>query len=122
MSLVSRHLEANGIPTVIIGTARDIVEHCGVARFLFVDFPLGNPCGEPYDDAQQRTIVGMALDLLESATGPRTTVEAPYVWPKGDEWKDRILTVAQPWKDPDSQAKWQATKDLYRKLRAEGKA
>ena len=32
MSLVSRHLEANGIPTVVIGSARDIVEECGVAR------------------------------------------------------------------------------------------
>ena len=122
MSLVSRHLEANGIPTVIVGTARDIVEHCGVARFLFVDYPLGSPCGEPYDIEQQRTIVGMALDLLESATGPRTTVQAPFVWPKGDDWKAKILTVAQPWKDPESQAKWQANKDLYRKLRAEGKA
>ena len=26
MSLIARHLEANGIPTVVIGTARDIVE------------------------------------------------------------------------------------------------
>ncbi|MEZ5231807.1 MAG: hypothetical protein R2749_03740 [Acidimicrobiales bacterium] len=48
MSLVARHLEANGIPTVIVGSARDIVEQAGVARFLFVDFPLGNPMGKPY--------------------------------------------------------------------------
>ena len=58
MSLVSRHLEANGIPTVVIGSARDIVEECGVARFLFSDFPLGNPCGKPYDVEMQRAIVG----------------------------------------------------------------
>ena len=49
MSLVSRHLEANGIPTAVIGSARDIVEECGVARFIFTDFPLGNPCGKPRD-------------------------------------------------------------------------
>ena len=68
MSLVARHLEANGIPTVVIGNARDIVENCGVARLLFTDFPLGSPCGEPGDVEMQRAIVSMALDLLESAT------------------------------------------------------
>ena len=29
MSLVARHLEEGGISTVIIGSARDVVEHCG---------------------------------------------------------------------------------------------
>ena len=65
MSLVARHLESIGIPTVVIGSARDIVEQCGVARFLFTDFPLGNPCGKPGDVKMQTAIVGMALDLLE---------------------------------------------------------
>ena len=87
MSLVSRHLEANGIPTVVIGCARDIVEECGVARFLFSDFPLGNPCGRPYDVAMQRAIVGYALDLLESARLPRTTVQTPFRWSEDETWK-----------------------------------
>ena len=67
MSLVARHLEANGIATVVVGSARDIVEECGVARFLFSDFPLGNPCGKPDDVAMQQAITGFAFDLLESA-------------------------------------------------------
>ena len=33
------------MPTVIVGSARDVVEECGVPRFVFSDFPLGNPCG-----------------------------------------------------------------------------
>jgi len=70
VSLVSRHLEANGIPTVVIGSARDIVEECGVARFVFNDFPLGNPFGKPYDTAMQRATVGFALDVLETAHLP----------------------------------------------------
>jgi len=64
VSLVARHLEANGIPTVIIGSARDVVEYCGVPRFLFTDFPLGNPCGHPWDQQMQEKIVRQALDLL----------------------------------------------------------
>ena len=47
MSLIARHLEAHGIPTVIMGCARDIVEQAGVPRYLWSDFPLGNSAGKP---------------------------------------------------------------------------
>jgi hypothetical protein len=93
VSLVSRHLEANGIPTVVIGSARDIVEECGVARFLFSDFPLGNPCGKPYDVPMQRAILSHALDLLESARLPRTTVQTPLCWSDDESWKQRYARV-----------------------------
>ena len=121
MSLVARHLEANGIPTVIIGAARDIVEHCGVARFLFVDFPLGNPCGEPDKVYMQRSIFAQALDLLESAKGPNTTIRAPYDWSGGQRWKGLIFTEEQPFQDPEEEREWKEKKELYRKLKAEGK-
>ena len=93
MSLVARHLEENGIPTVVVGAARDIVEECGVARFLFTDFPLGNPCGRPADVEMQRQIVGYALDLLEAATLPRTTVQTPFIWSEDSSWKDLYARV-----------------------------
>lgn len=93
MSLVARHLEAGAIPTVVVGSARDIVEHCGVARFLFTDFPLGNPCGKPDDADMQHAIVGMALDLLESARAPRTTVQTPFVWGEDESWRERYMHV-----------------------------
>jgi D-proline reductase (dithiol) PrdB len=94
VSLVARHLEANGIPTVVVGCARDIVEHCGVPRFLFSDFPLGNPCGRPFDVEMQHEILAMALDLLESARMPRTTVQTPFVWDSDHNWKQRYLSNA----------------------------
>ena len=92
MSLVARHLEENGIPAVVVGSARDIVEQCGVARFLFTDFPLGNPCGAPYDVAMQSRITEMALELLKDARYPRTTVQTPFSWPD-DEWRRRFMEV-----------------------------
>ena len=92
MSLTARHLEANGIPTVTLGSARDIVEQAGVSRFLFTDFPLGNPCGAPYDVEMQRAILGMAFDLLENARFPRTTVQTPFAWPT-DEWRRNYMLV-----------------------------
>lgn len=121
MSLISRYLEENGIPTVVIGAARDIVEHCGVARFAFVDFPLGNPCGEPWNVEQQRDIFQTALDLLDTAKEPRTTRTADCQWSNGDEWKRLVFTEEQPWQDPETQAKWMARKEEYRRLKAEGK-
>ncbi|MEJ2131028.1 MAG: hypothetical protein P8Y95_05250 [Gammaproteobacteria bacterium] len=93
MSLAARHLEANGLPTVIVGSALDIVEHCGVPRFVFTDFPLGNPCGKPYDAEMQRIIVETALDLLENATAPRTTVQTPFVWSEDSAWRTTYMKV-----------------------------
>jgi hypothetical protein len=93
VSLVARHLEANAIPTVVVGAARDIVEECGVPRFLFSDVPLGNPCGRPWDAELQREIAGLALGLLESATLPRTTVQTPYRWSDDTSWKDAYARI-----------------------------
>jgi len=95
ISLVARHLEANGIPTVIIGSALDVVEHCGVARFYFTDFPLGNPCGHPWASDMQREIVRSALTLFETVKAPRTTVRAPFVWHEdGAVWRARYGRVS----------------------------
>lgn len=92
VSLVSRRLEAAGIPTVVVGSARDIVEECGVARFVFVDFPLGNPCGKPDDTEMQGQIVSLALDVVESAIVPRTTVQAPFQW-HNTTWRAGFMPV-----------------------------
>jgi D-proline reductase (dithiol) PrdB len=87
VSLAARHLEANGIATVIMGCAKDIVEHCGVPRFVFSDFPLGNAAGRPCDRTSQRLTMALALDLLETATGPRTTLTSPLEWSPDHAWK-----------------------------------
>ena len=87
VSLVARHLEANGIPTVVMGCAKDIVEHCGVARFLFSDFPLGNSAGKPHEPASQEMTLELALALLETAAEPRTTLDSPLRWSESAEWK-----------------------------------
>ena len=120
MSLVARHLEENGVPTVVIATARDIVEQCGVPRLVFVDFPLGNPCGVPFDRAMQSDIVELGLKLLESADAPRTTVVAPYQWPKGDGWKATIFTEEQPFLEGEAYDNWMAAKERYRRQKEQG--
>jgi hypothetical protein len=87
VSLAARHLEENGIPTVIMGCAKDIVEHVGVPRFLFSDFPLGNPAGKPHDPESQDFTMELALRVLETAPAPRTTVQSPLRWSADPAWK-----------------------------------
>ena len=87
VSLVARHLEADGLPTVIMGCAKDIVEYCGVPRFLFSDFPLGNSAGRPFDVDSQAFTLELALRVLESAPAARTTVQSPLRWSEDASWK-----------------------------------
>ena len=95
LSLVARHLEANGIPTVVMGAAKDIVEHCGVPRLAFSDFPLGNAAGRPADPQSQAGTLEFALRVLESASGPRTTVQNPLRWNGPTEWRLDYSNVEQ---------------------------
>lgn len=86
-SLLARYLEQAGISTVIMGAAKDIVEYCGVPRFLFSDFPLGNAAAKPHDLPSQDLNFELAMRLLESAPAPRTTVQSPLIWSSDPAWK-----------------------------------
>jgi D-proline reductase (dithiol) PrdB len=115
VSLVARHLEANGIPTVIIGSALDIVEHCGVPRFVFSDFPLGNPCGHPWAKDMQSATVRLALQTLETAKGPRMTVRSPFEWKAEDlGWRERYNRIR-----PEDQENLLAIGDARRRKRGQ---
>ncbi|MDB9797216.1 hypothetical protein OAB85_00980 [Pseudomonadales bacterium] len=91
--MAARALEEAGIPTVIMGCARDIVEHVGVPRFYFSDFPLGHSAGKPHDEDSQMQTLKDALKLLETATQPRTTVESNQVWSQDASWKNDFLNI-----------------------------
>jgi hypothetical protein len=86
VTLIARHLEANGIATVIMGCAKDIVERAGAPRFVFSDFPLGNGAGKPNDPASQSATLDLALEVLEMATEPLTE-QSPQVWSDDETWK-----------------------------------
>ena len=94
VSLMARHLEANGISTVVMGCAKDIVEHAGVPRFLFSDFPLGNSAGKPQDPDSQAFTLELALRVLDSAPGAQTTVTSPLRWSADASWKRDYNNVA----------------------------
>jgi len=78
---------------VVIGCAKDIVEYCGVPRFMFSDFPLGNAAGRPHDPDSQAQTLEFGLRVLESATGPRTTMQSPLRWSDDPDWKGDYCNI-----------------------------
>jgi len=124
VSLAARHLEANGIPTVIMGCAKDIVEYCGVPRFLFSDFPLGNPAGRPHDPASQAFTLELALRVLETAPAPRTTVQSPLRWSADPSWKLDFSNIAlmSPEEIARRRAEFDRQKEVAKTIRAEPEA
>ena len=49
--------------------------------------------GKPYDVEEQRSVMGLALDVLEKAYLPRTTVQAPLVWDDSEAWRANFMKV-----------------------------
>jgi len=117
LSLAARELERAGIATVVMGCARDVVEHCGVPRMLFSDFPLGNGAGKPHDPSSQLQTLQMALSLLVQAQAPRTTWTSPQHWSEDASWK---LDYANPERMSPQELK--AAWDEAEKIRIEARA
>ena len=113
-SLTARHIEAGGIPTLLMGCAKDIVEHAAVSRFLFSDFPLGNSAGKPHDTASQDQTLDLALRLLETAAGPRTTMQSPIRWSEDGDWKLDYLNLDRI--SPEELARRRAEFDRQKEL------
>jgi hypothetical protein len=119
ISLVARHLEANGISTVVMGCAKDIVEHAAVPRFLFSDFPLGNSAGKPHDADSQAFTLELALRVLETAPAAQTTVQSPLRWNGNAAWKRDYNNVASLSADELARRRreFDAQKEIARGLR-----
>ena len=58
-------------------------------------FPLGNAAGKPNDVDSQAFTMELALKVLESAVGPRTTVQSPLRWNEDGKWKLDFSNIEQ---------------------------
>ena len=107
-----------------MGCAKDIVEYCGVPRFLFSDFPLGNPAGRPHDRQSQAFTLDLGLRVLETAPGPRTTVQSPLRWSADPAWKLDFSNIAQlsPEEIARRRAEFDRQKEIARTVRAKPEA
>lgn len=73
-------MEEAGISTMIVGSARDIMEAVKAPRAVFTDFPLGHNTGKPFDKELQLSILTDTFKALESIEQPGTIIDLPYLW------------------------------------------
>src|SRR4051794_8626080 len=107
-----------------MGCARDIVEYVGVPRFLFSDFPLGNPTGRPHDPESQKLTLELALRVLDTAPAPRTTVQNPLRWSADASWKLDFSNIARmsPEEIARRRAEFDRQKEIARNIREKPQA
>lgn len=84
------------MPTLIMGSARDILDEVGVPRYAFTDLPLGNPVGPADDPDQQQQLLRAALEFAATAPLPRSSVVLPVEWSGPQDWRDSYMSLADP--------------------------
>jgi D-proline reductase (dithiol) PrdB len=87
VSLIARHLEATGMPTVCLATAYDIMATCKPPRTVFVDFPLGNTTGRPFAPEEQYAITRAGIEGLLTVNEPGAIRSLDLVWSEDESWK-----------------------------------
>ena len=90
---MARIVEDAGIPTVVIGSARDIMEAVKPPRAVFVNYPLGRQSGKPFDRENQMAIVKDAFEALKSLKEPGKIVDLPYRWSEDDSWEKAEVAI-----------------------------
>lgn len=93
MSLIARQLEAAGIPTVTLTSARDITEAANPPRAVFLDYPLGHTAGRVGESKLNRSIVAAAVARLAADRPAGTIVDLDHVWADNDDWKGDVMRV-----------------------------
>ncbi len=82
MCLVARHFEASGLPTLIVGSALDILRAGKPPRAKFVNYPLGFESGRFRDRRNQFDVVARALTGFDEMTSPGIE-QLPFEWHRG---------------------------------------
>lgn len=68
--MIAREVESKGIPTMVLGSAFDILSSAWPPRTSFVNYPLGHQAGKPFDKADQYKLVRSAIEGFELHTKP----------------------------------------------------
>jgi len=80
VSLVARALEAQGIPTLCMASALDIIAAGRPPRTVFLDYPLGHTAGKPFDRADQQRVLRATLAAFEQMGSPGQRVLLEGSW------------------------------------------
>ncbi|MCP4002746.1 MAG: hypothetical protein GY725_00995 [bacterium] len=92
--MVSRAIEAAGIPTVTLNMIWPFQRVVGMPRVAVIEHPFGRPYGDVGDSSGQTAVLEAALSLFESAKTPGQIEHLPFVWP--EDPKDTKWHPAEP--------------------------
>lgn len=80
MGLIARTIEAAGIATISIVGLKEIAEKVRPPRALHLKWPFGHPLGEPFNRAQQLSVIYDALRALYTIEEPGIILEPGWAW------------------------------------------
>jgi hypothetical protein len=89
VGLVSRAIEAAGIPTVTLNMIWVYQRVVGMPRVAAIEHPFGRPYGDVADADGQRAVLEAALEVVETASEPGEVRHLPFRWheePKQTKW------------------------------------
>ena len=87
VSLIARHLEAEGITTIFMASAQDIIEAGNPPRTTFLDYPLGHTAGKLFNTDDQCSVVRAGVLGLERALRPGEIDHLPNRWSADETWR-----------------------------------
>jgi hypothetical protein len=85
-------IEDHGIPTLMAGTALDIMRQVTPPRAVFVDHPVGRTFGPPHDRRRNETVLTRVLAELPNFTQAGQIRDPGLQWaPDGSRaWEDEL--------------------------------
>jgi hypothetical protein len=72
-----------------------MMERVKAPRSVFVNFPLGRPCGKPNNPHMQTEILKDALNFLESAKEPGEIIDLSHDWGGDFDWNDYMNNIKE---------------------------
>jgi len=96
-------MEEAGIPTIYLGSCRDMMERVKPPRAAFLNFPLGHQCGKVNDKDLQLNILKAALGLLETASNPGEIVDLSFEWGQPFSWQSFMSGLEEMLKEEGSE-------------------
>jgi D-proline reductase (dithiol) PrdB len=91
--MISRALEAKGIPCVTMTALREMAEAFKPARPVFADFPLGATVGRPHDTQMQQAVLRSTLEVATRAATPWQITDLPQTWAADRGWEDEVRAL-----------------------------
>lgn len=82
-ALVARAIELAGVPTVLLGTDKELLKAVKAPRSVFVDHPAEAPLGNPGNAGKHEYLLRAALDAAWEFEGPGLVAELDLHW-RGD--------------------------------------